>query len=176
VFGLKDTLVSIRLVEKEELTLLEDLMSLYLMELSAYAKEPLLNSSGNYVYEGLEYYFIEKELFPYFILSGQEIAGFVLVNTGSYVSLAVNFSIHEFYISAEYRKKGTGLAAVQRIFELYKGCCKIEQLRENVPAIEFWRAVYRRSGIAYNEMVERSNGEEYVIQLFNCDWLNGNKH
>lgn len=153
-------------VEKEQFDLLENLMSLYLHDLSAFSTELKINEKGKFVYEGLEYYLSEKELRPFFIYYKDELSGFALLNGGKFVSLAVDYSIHEFFILKAFRKNGLGKKAAKIIFNEYPGKYKIEQLAGNHAATRFWRAVYNENNIAYNEMTEKSDGEEYIIQIF----------
>lgn len=83
---------NVRLVEAEEndIELLENLMTLYLHDLSSYAKDLKINVRGKFIYDGMNYYFSEAELMPFLILYGDEPAGFILLNSGKYVSLAVD--------------------------------------------------------------------------------------
>lgn len=153
-------------VERDKFNILENLMDLYLQDLSAFSKELNVNAQGKFVYEGLEYYLSENELRPFFIYYNDELAGFVLLNSGKFVPIAVDYSIHEFFILKAFRKNGIGKRAAKIIFNEYPGIYKIEQLNGNYAATEFWKAVYKENSIKYNEMLEKSDGEEYMIQIF----------
>lgn len=153
-------------VTYDKKNILENLMALYLHDLSEFADDLMVNADGKFEYDGLEYYFKSEDLRPFFIYYDNEIAGFVLLNSGRYVSIGVNYSIHEFFVLKSFRKKGIGSKAVKAIFEQYKGKYKIVQLIDNKPAIGFWRNLYASFGIKYNEMAEKSDGIEGLMQIF----------
>lgn len=153
-------------IKIDEMPVLENLMALYLHDLSAFADDLKVNSKGKFVYEGLEYYFKTEELKPFFIYYGEELAGFILLNSGKYVSMIIDYSVHEFFILKSYRKIGIGTTAIKKIFELYKGKYKILQLSKNKPAIDFWASLYKANGIEYNQIREISDGIECCMQIF----------
>lgn len=153
-------------IEYSDKYILENLMALYLHDLSEFAEDLKINGEGKFLYDGLEYYFKSEDLKPFFIYYRDEIAGFVLLNSGRYVSMAVNYSIHEFFILKGFRNKGIGSIAVNKIFEAYRGKYKISELKDNKPAIGFWRNLFKQNGIEYNEMLEKSDGLECIIQIF----------
>lgn len=153
-------------VTGEKLKVLRNLMSLYLHDLSEYSKELEVDEDGSFVYEGLEYYLEEEDLKPFFIYYNEELAGFILLNSGKYTALAVDYSVHEFFVLRSFRKKGIGKLAVKAVFKQFPGKYKIEQLIYNHSGIAFWKSLYSDVGIKYNEMIEKSDGEEYLVQIF----------
>ena len=157
--------VSLIKIEKDDLNILENLMELYLHDLSAFSEELKINEKGKFGYEGLQFYLSEEDLGAFFIYADEELCGFALLNSGKYVPIGVDYSIHEFFIAKYFRKKGVGKRATKLIFENYPGRYKIEQLSRNIRAIEFWRNVYKEYDIEYNEMTETSDGEEFFIQI-----------
>lgn len=166
--GLKENMNEVRLlpIKIEEMQILENLMALYLHDLSAFSEDLKVNGNGKFVYEGLEYYFKTEELKPFFIYYGEELAGFILLNSGKYVSMIIDYSVHEFFVLKSYRKMGIGSKAIEKIFELYKGKYKILQLSKNKPAIDFWTNLYKVNGIEYSQMNEISDGIECCMQIF----------
>lgn len=151
----------------EKINILENLMALYLHDLSEFAEDLKINDCGKFVYDGLEYYFKTEELRPFFIYFKNEIAGFILLNSGRYVPMVIDYSVHEFFILKSFRKKGIGSMAINKIFEIYKGKYKIVQLAKNRLAIEFWTNLYKANEIKYSEMEEISDGLECAMQIFN---------
>lgn len=158
--------VKIVQINIEDINILENLMALYLHDLSEYADDLKVNGVGKFVYEGLEFYFKTEELKPFFIYAQDEIAGFILLNSGRYVPMIIDYSVHEFFILKSFRKKGIGSMAIKRIFDMYKGKYKIVQLAKNELAISFWRNLYKTSNISYSEMQEKSDGLHCVMQIF----------
>ena len=123
---MSDNIVKLERIKLEQLPGLKQMMHCYLEDLSKYAIDLEPKEDGEFVYDELEYYFSVKELAPFFVYCDQQIAGFTLVNSGSYVPMAVNYSIHEFYIAPDFRGRGVGSIAVNAIFDCFKGKYKIE--------------------------------------------------
>lgn len=158
-------------VEIEKMHILENLMVLYLHDLSEFSEDLKVNDDGKFVYDGLEFYFRTEELKPFFIYYRDEIAGFILLNSGQYVPMAIDYSVHEFFILKSFRKKGIGSIVIKKIFDAYKGKYKIVQLKNNKPAIAFWTNLYKKQGIQYSMLEEKSDGIECMMQIFNIDLL-----
>ena len=148
-------------IGKEKESILRNLINLYLHDLSEFADDLKTDQEGKFEYDGINYYFIEEELIPFLIYCNDEIAGFILLNTGKYVPGDAQFSIHEIFILKSFRGKGVATIAIKEIFEIYKGKYKVEQLQDNKLAINFWNAFYSKQNIAYKEEIE-------VIDGFNC--------
>ena len=151
--------------EKEGI--LKNLVSLYLHDLSEFSDDLKVNQEGKFEYEGLNYYFTEKELNPFLIYCNDEISGFVLLNSGKYVPGDAQYSIHEIFILKSFRRKGVAASAIKKIFEIYKGKYKVEQLQDNKLAINFWRGFYKKENIIYKEETEVIDGFNVYTQFFN---------
>lgn len=131
-------------IGEEKINILMNLLSLYLHDLSEFADDLKINEEGKYEYEGIKYYFIKEELNPFFIYYNDEIAGFVLLNGGKYVPGDAEYSIHEIFILKSFRGKGVATIAIKKIFEMYKGKYKVEQLQDNKLAVKFWNGFYKK--------------------------------
>ncbi len=161
---------NIKLVEINENKkyILDNLVSLYLHDLSEFADDLKVNEEGKFVYGGLEYYFKIEELTAFFIYYKEEIAGFVLLNRGKYAGGEADYSIHELFVLKPFRKKGVATKAIQKVLEMYKGRYKIEQLEENKLAISFWKSFYKSNNIKYEEKMEVIDDLKCYTQVFNC--------
>lgn len=158
--------IMVREVKEDEEKILSNLVSLYLHDLSEFADDLKIDQEGKFVYEGLHYYFTEKELHPYFIYSRNEIAGFLLLNSGKYVPEDTEYSIHEIFILKSFRGKGIASIAIKKLFEMYRGQYRVEQLKDNKLAINFWKRFYQKQNIDYQEEIEMMDGFEVYTQLF----------
>ena len=158
--------IKVEIIDAEKESVLENMVSVYLHDLSEYADDLKINTEGKFEYEGLHYYFTEKELMPFFIYWKNEIAGFLLLNSGKYVPEDVEFSIHEIFVLKSFRGRGVALGAVSKIIEMYKGKYRVEQLKMNKTAINFWKNFYKRLNIDYVEKEEILDGFEVYTQLF----------
>ncbi len=158
--------VKVEIIEDEKENVLKNMVSLYLHDLSEYADDLRINSEGKFEYGGLHYYFTEKDLIPFFIYWKNEIAGFVLLNSGKYVPEDAEFSIHEIFVLKSFRGMGVAFSAVSKIIKMYKGKYRVEQLKENTSAVKFWKSFYKKMNIDYVEKEEILDGYEVYVQLF----------
>ena len=154
-------------IYEESKAKLENIMSLYLHDLSEFADDLKINSEGKFEYEGIELYFKSGDLNPYFIVYKDEVAGFILFNTGRYVPKDIDYVIHEFFILKGFRNKGVGSAAIRIMLDKYKGKYKIGQITSNKTAVNFWRKFYQQQGIKYIEAEEKIDDIDVIVQIFN---------
>ena len=154
-------------IDKCKDVVLKNLVSLYLHDLSEFADDIKMNNEGKYEYGGIDYYFSEKELIPYLIYDDDEVAGFILFNTGKYAgSGQADCSIHELFVAKSFRSRGIATRAVRRLLEMHKGIYRVEQLEKNKLAISFWKRFYDKNKINYDEKVEVIDGLNCFVQIF----------
>jgi len=147
-------------------TKLENLMNLYLHDLSEFASDLKINEDGKFEYEGFELYFTSDDLKPFFIIYQDGMVGFVLLNTGKYVPRDIDYTIHEVFLLRGFRKKGIATVSIKKLFDLYKGRYNIVQLGNNKIAIDFWKSFYKIEGIKYTEIKEIVDNFECCTQIF----------
>lgn len=123
-----------------------------------YEKE-LLNIENPDKYKYLDSYWEKEDRYPYFIDVDEKIGGFVLVNSHNLINKDGK-NIAEFYIKKEFRNKKIGKTTAMKVFELFKGKWEVRELKENIPAQNFWRKVI-------NEYTKNNYKE---IFLDNKDW------
>ncbi len=150
----------------ESENIFKNLMTLYLHDLSEYTNDLKINDVGLFEYEGIEFYFKEEDLKPFFIYYEENIAGFVLLNSGKFTPKNAEFCIHEFFILKSYRKKGIGTEAINKLLEKYKGKYIVAQLAENKPAISFWHNYYTNNNINYIENERVIDDVQCITQIF----------
>ncbi|MBZ9622146.1 GNAT family N-acetyltransferase [Clostridium sp. FP2] len=146
---------------------LENLMSIYLHDLSEFAADLKINEEGRFEYDGLELYFKSEDLTPYSIIYQGEVAGFILFNKGKYVQKDIDYVIHELFILKGFRKKGIGSAAIRILLDECKGKYRIVQISTNKTAVNFWIKFYEKQGIKYIESKEKLDDLEGNVQIFN---------
>ncbi|GKU24244.1 GNAT family N-acetyltransferase [Clostridium folliculivorans] len=148
-------------------TKLENLISLYLHDLSEFADDLKINEDGKFEYEGLELYFKSKDLTPFFITYRGEVVGFVLFNTGKYAPKDINYVIHELFILKSFRNKGVASDAIKILMDTYKGKYKVVQISTNKTAVKFWMKFYENQSIKFTEAKEKDDDLEINVQIFN---------
>jgi len=155
----------IEITEKDR-TVLQNLMSMYLHDMSEYAGFLKLCSDGSYKYQNLHLYLERDELSAFLVKIDSEIAGFILSNKPPYIPDDCQISIQEFFILKKFRRKGNGLRAASSFFEKFPGRYYIAQLVDNLPAIAFWRSVYQKLGIEIEQREETESGIRILTQRF----------
>lgn len=158
--------VKLEKISIESKVKLENLMSLYLHDLSEFADDLKINEEGKFEYDGLKLYFKSEDLNPYFIKCQGEVAGFVLFNTGKYVPKDIDYVVHELFILKSFRRMGIGNAAIRSLLEKYKGKYKIVQISNNKTAVNFWRKFYEKQSIKYIETKGKEDDFQGNVQIF----------
>ncbi|WP_234405605.1 GNAT family N-acetyltransferase [Paenibacillus sp. IHBB 10380] len=102
-------------------------------------------------------YLDREELHPYFIKYNNKIVGFILVCSPPFVVEGVDYAIQELFMLKKYRRKSMAFEAVAMILNLFPGRYKIEQLENNIVAVQFWKRFYKKRNIDYIE--EKDNIE-----------------
>jgi predicted acetyltransferase len=152
-------------IELEKKHILRNLYSLYLHDLSAYAKGLQVSEDGSFEFDSFDLIWEKEGLVPYLIHSDGQVAGFILLLEAPFTK-RVDKVINDFFILNPYRGKGVAKAAAAKIFEEHKGSYYISQLKENQPAVHFWRKIYQQLELDVQEYTENQEGEEVVYQTF----------
>jgi len=146
---------------------LENLMTLFLHDLSEYADDILIDSDGLHRFDVLDWFFEKEGLIPYFIESEEAILGFILIQSGEYTNLELaDYVINSFFILKRYRGQGIGTAAASEFIKQYPGRYCVSQLKENVPAVRFWKRVYERNHLEFREREREEDGHPLLEQFF----------
>lgn len=134
-------LVTLKRVSEEDKSVLSNLMELYQYDLSRYdGSKP--NRHGLFGYSWLDSYWTEKRRHPFFIIVGGEKAGFILVNDFCHLcEPGEAYSIAEFFVLGNYRRKGIGREAAVKVFRKFPGKWEVIPQSGNTAALTFWESV-----------------------------------
>lgn len=144
----------------EDKPILERLMQLYLYDFSE-IEGCDLNRKGLFEYKYLDSYWTQLGRFPFVTYVDDRIAGFVLVNSHSYLPRKGEVkSIAEFFIMRKYRRSGIGRMAAFRIFDRFPGKWEVQETKRNLAAQRFWRRII--------DEYTRGNFMETILD--NKDW------
>jgi len=132
--------VELRCVPIEEGEVLSNLLEKYEYEFSRYNNRDV-NKLGLYGYKGLDYYWIEKGRWPYFIEVDGKLAGFVMVMDLPYTGTEADFNLAEFFVMYAYRRMGVGREAFFKVVELHKGRWQLAYIPRNTGSVHFWNRV-----------------------------------
>lgn len=125
------------------MTLLANLLELYLHDLSEAFPAIEIDANGRVGYDKLALYWSEPERrFPFLIRADGRVAGFVLVTRGSPVSDDPDvLDVAEFFVLRRYRRSGVGRAAAFLLWDRLSGQWIVRVSEGNRGAIPFWAGV-----------------------------------
>ena len=152
-------------VEKEQV-LLRNLYSLYLHDLSRFSSNLTIGEDGFFHYEDLELFWSTEGISPYFIKLDDQVIGFLLLLERPYLTKDNDFGINDLFILNPYKGKGFGRGALKKLFNEKRGKYFVIELRENEPAILFWKKVFKDFEIDFDERSQLVDGEDCFIQTF----------
>ena len=92
-------------------------------------------------YPYLDSYWQEARRWPYLILAGGNLAGFVLINDVSHSGRPLDFAVAEFFVVRKHRRDGVGREAARMAIARRPGQWELAVARRNAAAQAFWRGV-----------------------------------
>jgi len=155
-------------VELNQKMILKNLMTLFLHDLSEFNEEQEFNQeNGLFEFDVFEWFFEKEGLSPYFITHEENIIGVILLQSTPFTNPGqYDFLINSFFIIKKYRRKGLGKQAVLDLFQQRPGRYAIGQLSNNIPAIQFWRNIYKSIEVEFQEKEELEEGLKIIYQFF----------
>lgn len=157
--------VTLEKIGLEQQKILQNLYSLYLHDLSAYANGLQVSEDGSFEFDSFSLIWESVGLSPYLIRADDNLAGFILLLEAP-LTKRVDKVINDFFILNPYRGKGVAKAAALKVFDEHKGSYYISQLSKNEPAVRFWKKIYQLLELDVEEVEEVQDGEEVVYQTF----------
>ncbi|WP_144512183.1 GNAT family N-acetyltransferase [Bacillus sp. FJAT-22090] len=151
---------------KTEAPILRNLYSLYLHDLSKFTTNIDIGPNGFFHYDDLDSFWETEGISPYFIKSGNDIIGFLLLLERPFLKKENDFSINDMFILNKYKGKGLGRKVLETLFEEKRGTYYVIELVENLPAVSFWKKVYAQLHIEFEEKRELIDDEPCLIQTF----------
>ena len=135
--------VTLDVATSRDASLIENLLELYVHDLSEVFPTIELGPDGRFGYEKLPLYWAEPERrFPFLIRSGARIAGFVLATRGSPATDDPDvFDIAEFFVLRGFRRSGVGRRASFLLWNRIPGRWTVRVAERNLDALPFWRRV-----------------------------------
>lgn len=158
--------VTLKEVLESEKSILRNLYSLYLHDLSKFTSMIDLEADGSFKYESLDKFWAIDGLSPYFIKLDGSIIGFILLLERPFLTKENDLEINDFFIINKYKGKGVAAQAAVKLFEAKKGKYFVMQVIENKRAVSFWRKLYLELNIEINERQDLIDGEWCLIQTF----------
>lgn len=148
-------MVSLRQVRQEDKVLLFNLLQKMLCEMTNYYDDDI-DSEGNFEYRYFENYFsgAEPDRLAFLIEADKKIAGFLMVNSHSYLSQTPDHVLAEFFVLPRFRKKHVARDAVSLLFRQLPGTWEIKYHTRNLPAVRLWNQAAKPYGPQLHHLAE----------------------
>lgn len=161
--------ILLRPAQETEAPILRNLYSLYLHDLSKYTTNIDIGQDGFFHYSDLDLFWGTEGISPYFIKSGNDIIGFLLLLERPFLKKENDFSINDIFILNKYRGKGFGRKVLEILFEKKRGAYYVIELVGNLPAVSFWKNVFTHFHIEFEEKRELVDDDPCLIQTFTIE-------
>ncbi|TQR18998.1 GNAT family N-acetyltransferase [Psychrobacillus vulpis] len=158
--------ISLQVVSEIESPILRNLYSLYLHDLSTFTTNIDIAADGFFHFEDLHTFWKIEGISPYFIKYEDSIIGFLLLLERPFLKKDSDYCVNDIFILNKYKGKGLGKQVLQKLFAEKHGRYTVIELVENVPAVSFWKKVYKQLNIEFDEKSELVDGEPCFIQTF----------
>lgn len=158
--------ITLQVALETEVLILRNLYSLYLHDLSKFTSNIDIGPDGSFHYDDLDWFWKVEGITPYFIKYDNSIIGFLLLLERPFLKKENDFSVNDIFILNKYKGKELGLKVLERLFREKRGEYYVIELAENLPAVSFWKKVYARLNIIFEEKYEMVDDEPCLIQTF----------
>lgn len=159
--------VTLKKVLESEKSILRNLYSLYLHDLSKFTSMIDIGADGFFEYESLDKFWDLDGLSPYFIKLDDNIIGFILLLERPFLKKENDFGVNDIFILNKFKGKGMGRQAIEKLFQEKSGKYFIIELIENRAAVSFWKKLFAELNIQYEEREDLIDDEQCLIQTFN---------
>ncbi|WP_054705083.1 GNAT family N-acetyltransferase [Bacillus sp. JCM 19041] len=158
--------VTIKAVKESEKTILKNLYSLYLHDLSRFTSNIDVKEDGSFEFKSLDTFWEVKGLSPYFIKFDDQMIGFILLLERPFLKKEIDFGVNDLFILNKYKGRGLGKQAIEKLFQEKQGKYFVIELTENRYAVSFWKKLYAEFKIQFEERQDTIDDERCLIQTF----------
>lgn len=152
--------ITLRPARSSEKPTVANLIQLYLYDMTEFMPFPV-GPDGRYEYAFLDRFWRH----PYFIMYGEEIAGFALViDECPLTGRAPCWFIAEFFVLKAYRRRGAGKAALHLALAAHPGGWHIAVPHANTGAQAFWKRALRDRATQPRDI--HFDGDDWVLFAF----------
>ncbi|MGE7882256.1 GNAT family N-acetyltransferase [Bacillus sp. NPDC094077] len=158
--------IALQRVQESEKEILRNFYALYLHDLSKFTTNITIGANGFFEYEDLHLFWKSDGITPYFIRVDHSIVGFLLLLERPFLKKENDFGINDIFILNQYKGKGIGKKVIESLLEERRGKYFVIELIKNVPAVMFWKKVYRELNIEFDERKQIIDDEACLVQTF----------
>lgn len=149
-------------VEKKDKELLENLLQLYLHDLSFNFPIDFSEEKGKFIYPELDQYFENKNNIAYFMQKEGVKVGFILLNKNE-----DEYLVQELFVLNPYKRRGIGREGACKIFDNYKGSWTIKSLPCSKDVELFWKDTLKEYTKDNYNMTRIGNYDRAVFKFNN---------
>jgi predicted acetyltransferase len=151
----------------EQAPVLANLLELYAHDFSEFS-DLKIGMDGRFGYEPLALYWRESNRFPFLVRADGHLAGFVLVQQGSQISLAGDvWDMAEFFVLRGYRRHGVGVTVAHHVWRMFTGRWEVRVTDKNLVARAFWNhAVSEFQGVRAESARKEVDGKTWNVFSF----------
>jgi predicted acetyltransferase len=149
---------------------LNRLMQFYAYDFSEFMGFDVRNDAVFFSGESKATYRPEPWRHAYFLRVDGCLAGFVILDEKSRITGDPDvMDVAEFFVMRKYRRKGVGIVAATRAFDLFPRRWEVRQTAKNVAATAFWReTIARYTGGRFEEVVLDDERWHGPVQSFDA--------
>lgn len=139
-------MISLKKVNKNDIKLLDNLLQLYLHDISEYFPIDFDSKTCKYKYDSLDKYVDESNNYAYLFMNSNDIIGFTLIDCDNNYMV-----VQEMFILNNYKNIGLGKECISKVFDLYRGNWIIKSLPASPKSENFWKkAIEKYTNNNYN--------------------------
>ncbi len=153
-------MIKLQNVETKERDLLWNINQKYLYEMTNFYDDPI-DENGNYHYGHFDEYFTDPKRKAYFIYYDDKLAGFAMLNPYSNIDQNPDYTMAEFTIFPQYRRRHVALDTAKLILRQHPGKWEIKYNEKNHGAKRLWTTLTE----PYNPEIHHLNEEETVLEF-----------
>lgn len=158
--------ITLQVALQTEAPILRNLYSLYLHDLSKFTANIDIGADGSFHYDDLDSFWGIEGVTPYFIKNDDAIIGFLLLLERPFLKKENDYSVNDIFILNKFKGQGLGSKVLEKLFQEKHGKYFVIELAANLPAVSFWKKVYARLNIVFEEKHELVDDEPCLIQTF----------
>lgn len=158
--------VSLNPITINEKHILQNLYSLYLHDLSEFTDSLEVSSNGAFEFDSFDLVWEREGLSPYLLRRDETIVGFLLLLERPFLEKDYDYSVNDIFMLKKYRRKGFTISVLKQLFEQKKGKYYVLELVTNKPAVLFWRNIFSKLDIVFDEKKQTVDEDDCLIQSF----------
>ena len=126
-------MIKLRIAKKEERHLIENLLQMYLHNISEYFPIDFNSKTCTYEYDDIGKYFDESVNYAIIFMNDEDVIGFSLVDF-----IDNTYVVQEMFILNNYKNKGFGEGCITKVFDDFNGDWIIKSLPLSPKSENFW--------------------------------------